>query len=94
MKILATLAAAAAVFAVTASTSMAAEMAAADCDAWFAKVDANTDGSLGGEEAAVFNKKLMVTKTEGDSAAESPTLDKVKFMEECQKGTFEGLQAN
>jgi hypothetical protein len=92
MKIIITVAAAAALTAAFASTAFAAEMSAADCDGWFVKADGNTDGSLGGEEAVKFNEKLNVSKSGGMSAADSPIIKKEVFLEECQKGTFEGLQ--
>ena len=84
MKKFATMIAAAMLTAATASVSMAAGMAAADCEAWFSKVDANADSSLAGAEAEKFNAKFG--KTDG-----SP-ITKEEFIAECQKGSLEGMQ--
>jgi hypothetical protein len=90
MNIFTTTAIAAAFLAASAATTMAAEMSSADCEAWFTKADASNDGALGGAESEIYIEKM--TKTD-IKIEDSHIIDKVQFLMECQKGTFEGLQA-
>lgn len=60
--------------------------AAADCDAWFAKVDANADGKLDATEGKMFVDKINETAaTKLDAAA---GLEKAAFTDACTKGTL------
>jgi hypothetical protein len=59
---------------------------AEQCDAWLAKADTNSDGSIGKGENVKFIE--MMSKASTTVKKEDTIIDKASFMEECQKGTF------
>jgi hypothetical protein len=88
------MAAAAALLALIPTTAMAQAAAptAAECDAWFVKIDNNKDGALGQQEEASkyagMISKSSVADSNSSTSADALILQKDIFMSECAKGTF------
>jgi hypothetical protein len=70
--------------------AMAADMPTAEqCDAWFAKIDTNNDGTLGDQEdAAKYADKIDSGSQSSSDTMPSVTLVKADFLAACVKGTF------
>jgi hypothetical protein len=81
----------------TAAMAQTAAPTAADCDAWFMKVDTNKDGSLGQQEEATkfigMKNPSAVDNQNNDTTAIVSTLTKEDFLAECAKGTY-GMPTN
>ena len=92
MKLLTTLALAAAVMLPTAGFSIAQDAAkptAAQCEEWFVKLDANKDGSVGADET----KTLVPAANAGGAGTTSDTSKsmihtKDQFVTDCQGGMW------
>lgn len=70
------------------STGTWAQQSAADCEALWTKADANTDGTLKGDEAKPYLDKMTAANAK---TADPTAVTKDEFMPECQKGTFAGM---
>jgi hypothetical protein len=81
----------------TAAMAQTAAPTAADCDAWFMKVDTNKDGSLGQQEEATkfigMKSQSSVDDQNNGATANALTLTKEDFLTECAKGTY-GMPMN
>jgi hypothetical protein len=81
----------------TAAMAQTAAPTAADCDAWFMKVDTNKDGSLGQQEEATkfigMKSQSSVESQNNGATANALTLTKEDFLAECAKGTY-GMPTN
>jgi predicted lipoprotein with Yx(FWY)xxD motif len=88
------MAAAAALLALVPTTvlAQAAAPTAAECDAWFVKVDTNKDGSLGQqEEVTKYTDMISKSSASSDNSSANATatiMQKDAFLAECAKGTF------
>jgi hypothetical protein len=88
MKIIHLLAAAALISVASISTSFAATATNESCEAMFAKLDANSDGSLAGAEAAKVEEAMTKSSVKAKDAG---IVQKDEFLEQCMKDMFVGM---